>query len=153
MTNDLQWFHEFFYIGRVCNIKRVFSRNVAFWRFFMNLLKLRILYHNFSKTFKVWLIRLFCWKTCFIWQTRPISKSSWNHCRSFVIWSRPKSSILPYVWIVWLSHKSFARFQKFETFGVGPNIRKELGLWSRPNDKWPAVISQFFWNWLKDSFW
>ena len=53
---------------------------------------------NFSKNSSNqgvdWVVLL---KTRFIWQTRPISKNSWNHCRSFVIWSRPKSSILPYV--------------------------------------------------------
>ena len=27
------------------------------------------------------------------------------------------------------------------------NIRKDWGLWSRPNDKWPAVISWIFWHW------
>ena len=42
----------------------------------------------------------FLLKNAFLWQTRPISKNLWNHCRSFVIWSRPKSSILPYVCLV-----------------------------------------------------
>ena len=32
-------------------------------------------------------------------------------------------------------------------YPIMPCIRKDWGLWSRPNDKWPAVISQIFWHW------
>ena len=33
-------------------------------------------------------------------------------------------------------------FTVFDNFLMRANIRKDWGLWSRPNDKWPAVISR-----------